>query len=58
MKVTVPLAVVLILATAVGYLVATDSGRRRRDLPLVKLGRTRAEVEAEITGDVAGENGQ
>lgn len=57
MKVTVPLALVLILATAVGYLLGTESGRQRRDLVLAKLGRTRTEVEAEVAGDEAGENG-
>lgn len=58
MKVTVPLALVLILATAVGYLVGTESGRQRRDLLLAKLGRARGEVEAAVEATEAGENGE
>ncbi len=58
MKVTVPLALVLILATAVGYLVGTESGRQRRDFVLAKLGRTRAEIDGEDAASEAGENGE
>jgi hypothetical protein len=39
MKVKLPLALVVVLAIALGYLVGTDSGRNRRDLILVKIGR-------------------
>jgi hypothetical protein len=39
MKVKIPLAIVIVLAAAVGYLMGTDSGRQRRDVILVKLGR-------------------
>ncbi len=39
MKVKIPLAFLLLLAGALGYLFGTESGRARRDVILVKLGR-------------------
>jgi len=49
MKVTVPLVLVLILAAAFGYLLGTESGRERRDVILVKLGRMQDETGSEPT---------
>ena len=60
MKVTIPLALLLLLAAAIGYLLGTENGRAQRDLVLVKLGckdSETAESEASApldapTGDV------
>ncbi len=43
MKVKVPLALLLLLAAAVGYMFGTESGRLQRDVVLVKLGRKQDE---------------
>lgn len=58
MKVTIPLALVLILAATTGYLVGTESGRQRRELILVKLGRARGEVEADVVATEPDESGE
>lgn len=47
MKVKIPIGL-LVLALVVAYLLGTESGRRRRDQLLVKLGRTEAEADAAI----------
>ena len=39
MKVKIPLALLLLLAAAVGYMFGTEAGRLQRDVILVKLGR-------------------
>ena len=39
MKTKIPLALVILVAIAVGYLMGTESGRQQRDVILVKLGR-------------------
>lgn len=54
MKVTVPLALMLIVASAIGYLVGTESGRQQRELILVKFGRARAGGEAGPASDDPG----
>lgn len=43
MKVKVPLALLLLLAAAVGYMFGTEAGRLQRDVVLVKLGRKQDE---------------
>jgi hypothetical protein len=43
MKVKVPLALLLLLAAAVGYMFGTEAGRLQRDVVLVKLGRKQEE---------------
>lgn len=43
MKVKVPIVVLLLLAIALGYLLGTESGRARRDVILVKIGRKEPE---------------
>jgi hypothetical protein len=44
MKVKLPLALVVVLAIALGYLMGTESGRQRRDVILVKVGRGREDA--------------
>ena len=39
MKVKIPLALLLLIATALGYALGTENGRAQRDVILVKLGR-------------------
>jgi len=46
MKVKVPLAVLLMLALALGYVLGTENGRTQRDMILVKLGRKDADEPA------------
>ena len=46
MKVKVPLAMLLMLALAVGYVLGTENGRAQRDMILVKLGRKEADEPA------------
>lgn len=38
MKVKVPLALLVLLAVAVGYLLGTEAGRERREQLLVRIG--------------------
>ncbi len=45
MKVRIPLALLLLLAAAIGYLLGTERGRAQRDVILVKLRRTSGEDE-------------
>ena len=52
MKVKVPLALLLLVAGAVGYLLGTESGRSQRDVILVKMGRKQADSgDAENSAD-------
>jgi hypothetical protein len=46
MKVKVPLAMLLLLALTVGYVLGTENGRAQRDMILVKLGRKEADEPA------------
>ena len=46
MKVKLPLAVLLLLAIALGYVLGTESGRAQRNVILVKLGRKQADEPA------------
>lgn len=39
MKVKIPLLLLLVMAAAMGYMCGTESGRARRDVILVKLGK-------------------
>ena len=56
MKVKIPLAVVLLLSAAVGYLLGTEAGRQQRDMILVKVGRKpELAPEGEGEGDAAPE---
>lgn len=48
MKVTIPLALLLLLAGAVGYLLGTEAGREQRDAILVKMGRKDANTLSSI----------
>ena len=43
MKVKVPLAALLLLALALGYVLGTENGRAQRDMVLVKMGRKPAD---------------
>jgi hypothetical protein len=52
MKVKVPIALIVVLAIACGYLMGTESGRQKRDVILVKLGRADANVGDEVTDAV------
>ena len=56
MSVKSPLAIVIVLAAAVGYLLGTDSGRHQRDVILVKL--RRGEHDAEQLTDAVTEAGE
>ncbi len=42
MKVKIPLALLLLFAGALGYLLGTENGRAKRDVIMVKLGRKEA----------------
>lgn len=53
MKVKLPIALIVVLAIALGYLLGTSSGRQRRDAILVTLGRTRGDVLEQATNAVA-----
>lgn len=57
MKVKVPLALVLLLALSLGYLLGTKAGRAQRDMILVKVGRkpSEDELEAEAEDSVVAE---
>ena len=57
MKVKVPLALVLLLALSLGYLLGTEAGRAQRNLILVKVGRrpSEDELEAEAEDSVVAE---
>jgi hypothetical protein len=55
MKVKLPLALVVVLAIALGYLMGTESGRRRRDVILVKVGRDREDASDPTTESEADE---
>jgi hypothetical protein len=46
MKVKVPLAALLMLALALGYVLGTEDGRTRRDMILVRLGHKEADEPA------------
>lgn len=52
MNVKVPLALLLILAAAVGYLLGTEKGRGHRDAVMSKIGERRSEV-VDLTEDAA-----
>ena len=45
MKVTIPLGLLLIVATAMGYLLGTESGRQQRD-SLIRVIRREEAIEA------------
>lgn len=59
MKVKIPLALVLLLAISLGYLLGTEAGRSQRNMILVKVGRTpsvdelEAEAKASVEADAA-----
>ncbi len=65
MKVKVPLLLVLVLAMVVGYMLGTESGREKKEVILVKMGRgpesggaeeaAADEAPAEEAGDAAAE---
>lgn len=57
MKVKIPLALVLLLALSLGYLLGTEAGRAQRNLILVKVGRkpSEDELEAEAEDSVVAE---
>ncbi len=60
MRVKIPLALLLLLAAAIGYLLGTERGRSQRDVILVKLGRKAGDEEepapaAETIGTEAAE---
>ena len=57
MKVKIPLALVLLLAISLGYLLGTEAGRAQRNMILVKVGRkpSEDELEAEAGASVAAE---
>ena len=57
MKVKIPLALVLLLAISLGYLLGTEAGRSQRNLILVKVGRrpSEDELEAEAEDSVVAE---
>jgi len=44
MKVKVPLGLLLLFASALGYMLGTENGRQYRDVILVKVGRKEAET--------------
>jgi hypothetical protein len=47
MKVKIPLALVLLLAISLGYLLGTEAGRSQRNMILVKVSRKPREDELE-----------
>lgn len=51
MKVKIPLALVLLLALSLGYLLGTEAGRAQRNLILVKVGRKPSEDELELEAE-------
>jgi hypothetical protein len=51
MKVKIPLALMLLIATVLGYALGTENGRAQRDAVLVKLGRKDAIDSGEATAD-------
>ena len=53
MKVKVPIALIVLLAIACGYLMGTESGRKQRDVILVKLGRGDGDTLDEAADAVA-----
>ena len=53
MKVKVPLALLLLLAAAIGYLLGTEKGREQRDVILVKVGRKQPDTAVPDTVEVA-----
>ncbi len=53
MKVKFPILLIVVLAIACGYLLGTESGRRRRDVILVKLGRADADAREGVSDAVA-----
>jgi hypothetical protein len=55
MKVKIPLALVLLLALSLGYLLGTEAGRAQRDMILVKVGRKPSEDELEAEASVEAE---
>jgi len=57
MKVKIPLALVLLLALSLGYLLGTEAGRAQRNMILVKVGRkpSEDELEAEAEDSVVAE---
>ena len=55
MKVKIPLALVLLLAISLGYLLGTEAGRAQRNMILVKVGRTPSEDELEAEASVEAE---
>ena len=54
MKVKVPLILLLLLAAAVGYLLATEKGRGQRDQIIVKIRERRGGEAPFESADVAG----
>ena len=53
MKVKVPIALIILLAIACGYLMGTESGRKQRDVILVKLGRADGDALEDVAETVA-----
>ena len=53
MKVKIPLALVLLLALSLGYLLGTEAGRAQRDMILVKVGRKPSEDELEAEAEAS-----
>jgi hypothetical protein len=53
MKVKLPIALIVVLAIALGYLMGTESGRQRQDVILVRLGRSDGDVRERVTDAVA-----
>ena len=51
MKVKIPLALVLLLAISLGYLLGTEAGRAQRNMILVKVGRKSSEDELEAEAE-------
>lgn len=46
MRMKIPLAIMIVMAVALGYLLRTESGRDRREALMVKLGRRESEIIA------------
>ena len=49
MNVKIPLAVLLVLSVALGYMLGTESGRQQRDALLAKVGRKQIGGDADET---------